>query len=285
VTSNQARRAVQWLLGGTLLAYAFKASFWVEAARDLARTPLADPWFPRVFASAWSLVVTLVLPPLTMCVALLWHRRWAARAAFMVTVCGSAFLLLHQASYNDAAFLTAFWSSLYGVWLVQKIETTEPATFPSWLATRLVCCIVSLMFLGGAIGKLTPGYWDGSILYALNFADSDYWSFRLLRSLLSTTQLRDAATLYSRCVVCIELLLVTLPVWPARVALYSASVALTTMAALNNHLLLSVVGPLLGMCAAALCVTRTAAVPKPALRAIHEHSPSETRVYAENAPS
>lgn len=256
MTPDPARRALQWLLGGTLLAFLFKAAYWVQAVRDLAHTPLGDPFFPPALASVLSLALGLLLPTTAIIVALLWHRLAVALAAFLATACCSLLLMLHQASYNDASFVTSFWSALYGVWLVRALSTRTHGSFPTRLATRLASCFVSLMFLGGAVGKLTPGYWDGSVLYALNFAASDYWSFRMLRSLLSAAQLRDVATLYSRGVVVVELLLVTLPFWSPRVALVSAAVALTAMAALNNHLLLSVVGPLLGVCGAALCVAR-----------------------------
>jgi hypothetical protein len=285
VTHNEARGAQQWLLAGILLAYVWKASSWVETVQDLARTPVSDPLFPRALSSVVPLCLALLLPTLTLCLALLWHRRVLAHAAFMVAALGSAFLMLHQASYNDASFLTAFWSSLYGVWLVRASGTSRDEPFPIGLAARLSCSILSLMFLGAAVGKLTPGYWDGSVLYALNFADSEYWSFRLLRSLLSATQLRDAATLYSRVVVCAELALVTLPLWPARLALGSASVALVSMAVLNNHLLLSVVGPLLGVCGATLRSARAKVAPARTLRARQGRPTSGTRVYSEEAPS
>jgi len=281
----QPRRALQWLLGGTLLAFAWKAGYWLGAARDLARTPLADPFFPSAFVSVVTLGAGLVLPTLALCTALLWHRLAVARAAFITTACASLLLLLHQASYNDASFVTSFWSSLYGVWLVRAIATSQHATFPSRLATQLSRCFVSLMFLGGAVGKLTPGYWDGSVMYALNFAGSDYWSFRLLRSLLTATQLREAATLYSRSVVLIELMLVTLPLWSARVALYSALVALVAMVVLNNHLLLSVVGPLLGVCGAALCVAPAGVTLLAAPRSTHQRPGRDAPLHVDEAPS
>lgn len=283
--ADQARRALQWLLGGTLLAFAWKAGYWLAAAHDLARTPLADPFFPSAFASLVTLGAGLVLPTLALCTALLWHRLSVARAAFITTACASLLLMLHQASYNDASFVTSFWSSLYGLWLVRALATHQHETFPSLLASRLARCFVSLMFLGGAVGKLTPGYWDGSVLYALNFATNDYWSFRLLRSLLTATQLREAATLYSRCVVLVELVLVTLALWPARVALYTASVALVAMVVLNNHLLLSVVGPLLGMCGAALYVAPMGVVPAAAPRSPHGRLEPDAPRYADRASS
>lgn len=285
MTADQPRRAVQWLIGGTLLAFAWKAGYWVEAARDLARSPLADPFFPSVLASVVTLGLGLVLSALALCTALLWHRLAVARAAFITTTCASLLLMVHQASYNDASFVTSFWSSLYGLWLVRALATSEHATFPSLLATRLARCFVSLMFLGGAVGKLTPGYWDGSVLYALNFAANDYWTFRLLRSLLSAAELREVATLYSRCVVLVELVLVTLPLWPARAALYTASVALLAMVILNNHLLLSVVGPLLGMCGAALYAAPAGAVAVVAPRSTHERPQPDAALYADEAPS
>lgn len=248
--SSEARlQALRGVLCGVSFAWLCKAVLLGHALLFALTSPLSDPFFPASLQSGWLLALALLLPPTLTVRALCRPTSARIRRALLATTLGALSLLLHQATYNDASFLTALWSSLFGLWLHVQPQG-EPRL--GGRAARHARAVVALMFLGGFVGKLSPGYWDGTVLHALYFAERDHWSFVLLRGWLLPEQLRIAALLYSRAVIVSEGLLVTLPLWPARVGLRVACVALCAMVALHNWLLLSVMGPLLGVCVAAL---------------------------------
>lgn len=245
-------RTLQLVLAGLLLAWAWKATILMQALALALGSPLEDAFFPALLRDPWLLGGALTAPIALALPALV--RPTVARfvRAFAGTFVCALVLLLHQASYNDASFLSAFWCSLYALWL---LACTRAGIDPALLARRaslLARCVVALMFFGGFVGKLTPGYWDGSVFYDIYFAERDYGPFNLARAWLSPDGLHSAARIYARVVVCSEGLLATLPLWPGRAALWVALVALIAMVALNNPLLLSVLGPLMGVCLAAL---------------------------------
>ena len=68
-----------------------------------------------------------------------------------------------------------FWCSLYGLWLVASIDRPWKELLPQ--AQAFAVLIVSLMFLGGAVGKYTPAYWSGEVLYQIYFVDRPFWFF------------------------------------------------------------------------------------------------------------
>jgi hypothetical protein len=241
--------ALRVVLAGVLLAWLWKVVLLAQALAFAVHSPLRDPFFPALLQRPHSLALALLLPPMVSIPALLRSTGRRLKLALCVTASSALLLLLHQATYNDASFLTAFWSSLFGLCLHAEAPSTSRASIDP---ARLARVLVALMFLGGFIGKLTPGYWDGTVFYQLYFAERAYWTFALARWLFEGEQLRHAASVYSRVVVCSEALLVTLPLWPARAGLTFAVAALLGMVLLNNPLLLSVLGPLLGVCVAAL---------------------------------
>jgi hypothetical protein len=247
---------LRWLSGGMFAAWTWKWSFFRQGFAAYELRPLHDSFFPEPLQQL-PVLLAAYAPPLVLCVALQvldsLMIAWLCLSAFAL---GSAVLLLHQCSYNDATFVTSSWASLWGLWYLHASRKADPE-----LAVRgafLAQVIVALLFFGGALGKLTPGYWDGSVLYRLYFEEGQHWSFAWLRAHLSGENLRYAATLYSRAVVGIEGFLATLPLWPSRLALQLALVALGLLVLLNNFLLLSVLGSLMALCAVALLLLRRA---------------------------
>ena len=64
--------------------------------------------------------------------------------------------------------------------------------------------IISMILLGGAVGKWTSEYWSGEVLYQIYFAERDFWVFNLLRDNFDADTLREIATWYSRNVIIVE---------------------------------------------------------------------------------
>ncbi len=245
------------LLAGLL----WKVTFFYQATQVYQLWPLRQPFFPdwlraaETFAAAYlvavlSIAATIVLPT----GRLRQGFSWLSLAAISL-------LCLHQGSYNDATFTTAWWTALWSAWLAGRLTwlssrsaATTVGAPPAELlderlyaqASRLAAAIVSLILLGGAVGKWTQEYWSGQALYEIYFVDRDYWLFNSLRSSSSAGGLRSIATWYSRAVVVIETAC-GLALWllPPRIAAMIGVVVLTSIALASNLYLFSVLlGPI-----------------------------------------
>ena len=154
-------------------------------------------------------------------------------------------MCIHQGSYNDVTFLTCFWTSLWCVWYTVKLGTPPQELIAK--SKSFAILIISLIFLGSAIGKWTPSYWSGQVLYEIYFVDRDFWFFNLLRSNFQPEILRDIATYYSRMVVLAESACALLWLLPVRLAGWIALAMLVGIALFSNVYLFSVVFCLCGL--------------------------------------
>lgn len=254
MSAHARRYALRLLVYGLLLSWLVKWDFFLEAAVVYRQRPLQDAFFPSLLQSFWPLAFALCLPLALGFFALLRNTARALAVSIGAFALGSLVLMLHQGSYNDATFVTSFWVSLWGVWFA---AASQPAAREVPMrAAFLAQLVIALMFFGGAVGKLTPGYLDGSVLYGIYFAERDHFTFAWLRALLTPAQLHGAAQLYSVSVIAIESLMSATPLLPARASFKLAFAAFAALVVLNNLRLLSVVGPLLALCVVALELTK-----------------------------
>jgi hypothetical protein len=201
--------------------------------------PLAVPFFPEVLQNFALAAAAYCVPLVLGSWALLRASPRAAWVALLSFFGGSCVLLLHQDTYNDATFVTSFWVSLIGLWF-HRASARAGAELASRTA-YLTQLLIGLLFFGGFVGKLSPGYFDGSTLYRIYFAERNHFTFVWLRELLSPAQLRTAACVYSWFVLCVEGVLATVPLWSARPALIASMLGLGGLVLLNNFLLASVI--------------------------------------------
>ena len=212
--------------------------------------PLQDDFFPAQMQSA-EFLATLYLVPIGFSVSVFFlsHRGWILCQA-IVTCLAMFGLCIHQQSYNDVTFVTCWWTSAWCVWYALRLH--DPAADLYFKAGRLAVLIFSLIFLGGAIGKLTPGYWSGEVLYQIYFVERDFWAFNLLRSRVDPETLREIATYYSRFICLIELAGAGLWLLPTRLACLIAIGVLLSIAVFSNTYLFSVMCCLFGLGVAGL---------------------------------
>ena len=81
-------------------------------------------------------------------------RRWLVVSSLAVLL-GVMTLNIHQSSYNDVTFLCCSWTAVWCVWMAMHIDEPQESVMPR--AVWISHVIISLIFLGGAIGKMTPG--------------------------------------------------------------------------------------------------------------------------------
>lgn len=251
---DRVARAHQLVQLATLAAVALKLAVFLDMVRVYVDTPLEHDFFPVLFRSTSVLCVTYVLACAGLLIAATTKADRARIAAGWVVLASISILCIHQGSHNDMTFATAWWSSLWSVWLAHRI----PKDAPEPLITRaafLSRCIASMILLGGAVGKWTHDYWSGQVLYEIYFIERDFWLFNLLRSSLDAESLRDVATWYSRKIIVIETLCGFL-LWllPPRLAAGLAILVFTSIALFSNFYLFSVLLSLIGLAACGLFV-------------------------------
>lgn len=252
VTPNPINRAVvahRVVQAGLFSALVWKWSFFVAASDVYAAIPLQDDFFPAWLRSVWTVRIAFLGSVAAIALNLLTGSRPLQYTCSLLTLAGTTVLCLHQASYNDMTFVTAWWTAVWSLWYVHHLSDADQARMLR-RAAFLSRLIISVMLLGGAAGKWTAEYWSGEVLYDIYFRDRDFWLFNLLRENLQPETLREVATWYSRQVVATETI-AGLGLWllPARWAATVGVVLLTAIALLSNFLLFSVLLSLIGLAA------------------------------------
>lgn len=238
-----------WLVGWLAKVHFFWPYFtWV-----CLDYPLVFDFFPAWAASPWVSLVAYLGPLVAGLAAMgsgsprLW--RWACWSL----VVGSLVLCVHQNSYNDATFITSFWAALWILWLVTRgANYGEIARHGPLLAQA----VISLMFLGGAVGKLTPDYWDGTAFYHIYFQQKANFIYPWLRTHLNDGTLLTLAAAFSRAVIVGEFAVAALACFASRQTLLLSIAVMFAVVAISTSFLFSVMGCLIGVAFAGVRLTR-----------------------------
>ena len=190
------------VIGSVLASMFWKARYYPEIVSAYSGFHLQDEFFPGFFSSPYVLAALFLVSAAAGTFSLFTRNRIAMRVQAIVMMICLFGLCIHQGAYNDVTFLTCFWVSAWCVWFTMRIN--DPVEKLMRNAKTFAVLIISLIFLGGAAGKLTPGYWSGQVLYEIYFINRDFWLFNLLRAQLETETLREVATYYSRFVIVAE---------------------------------------------------------------------------------
>ncbi len=177
-------------------------------------------------------------------------------ACGVITFVAITILCVHQASYNDMTFVTTWWTSVWAMWFVCHMSDPDQDRLLV-RAAFLSRLIVSLILLGGGLGKWTAEYWSGEVFFDIYFRDRDFWVFNLIRAGVDADSLHEISKWYSRGVVITESV-AGMALWllPARWAAVIAIVLLTSIALLSNYLLFSVLMSLIGLASVGLFVRK-----------------------------
>jgi hypothetical protein len=232
-----------WLFGWFCNSPGFLTNF-----IDALRFPIAYDAFPGVLRSP-ALALSVYLAPVLAIPALAVRSRFLARATSALLAALALVACLHLETCNDATFVTSFWSSLFLAWLAFNGERTDPAALLHGRA--LAQSIVGLMFLGAAVGKLTPEYPSGEAFYGLYFRDNDAFPYTWMKQNLDPDTVRGVAMWFSRFAISAELVLAAAPLLPTRFVLAGAALTMLSMMLAWTFHLASVVSCLFGLLVAA----------------------------------
>ncbi len=258
--TNQLNRTLfghRLVQGGILLTLIWKWSFFVAANGMYDAIPLSDPFFPAWLQSAITVRVAFVTAVAAVGLNLATNRHRLQWICSLTALLCMTVLCIHQASYNDMTFVTAWWACVWAMWFVNHLNDPDQASLLR-RASFLSRLIISLILLGGASGKWTAEYWSGEVFADIYFKDREFWVFQWLRSYFEPDQLRTIAMWYSRKVVLIETI-AGLGLWalPPRIAAVMAILLLASIALLSNFLLFSVLFALIGLASVGLLVPRS----------------------------
>lgn len=262
VVQRAFRAALLLWMTGWLIKAPFFLCYLGEWSFEVA---LEHPLFPTVFLDPWTSWAAYFVPLIAGGLALFRPGVATARlAAAALTAC-AAVLLVHVNGYNDATFLTAFWSGVWLLWLALHADTQNAGTAERH-GPRLALGVIALMFLGGTVGKLTAEYWSGEALYQTYFLQKQSWPYPALRQACSEEGLRLMAKICSRAIVLTEGLLAGLVLFRPAWALGAAMWVMLGIVAASTPWLLSVMGPLLGVARGGRLLLKTSRVEQLATR-------------------
>ena len=272
--------AVRLALGAWLVGWIVKAPLLTDLFVRVGRaTPLSVEGLSAAFSAPMVPPVAYGLPVLAVGVGIVGAGRWALAAAAVGAACALA-LVTSVAAYNDATFVTAFWSALWIGWLASRPEAEAVAWGP-----RLAQGVVALLFLGGALGKLTPEYTSGAVLYDVYVLQKTTGIWPALRGALEPEALRTLAVGFSWATIAVEAALATCVLWPPRLALTTAAAVCTGMVAASTVYLTSVMAPVVGLCLSGLWLARGLEAPQPAGIGSPPYAPSPKRAKSYRAGS
>lgn len=240
------------------VTWAFLAAGWLGLVAKHAQLMVPStevvhhPVFPTPFLLPEVAGVALATAAGAALVAALSPQQIAGMWMAAVGMASSAVLLLHAATFADASFWATFWVSAWLLWthLVPVLEV-------QYAGPRLAQAVIALAFLGGAVGKLTAGYWNGDVLFAL-VLNSDATLFPALRQALPYSFYRDLSTFVSQMAILTEWLVALSVVLPSRWALRLMLAVAAGMCALISSALAVIMLPLAGLAFAGMLLAETA---------------------------
>jgi hypothetical protein len=245
--------AALWLVG-----WYWKTPYFADYyLSEIWTYPVRYSELPRVLVHPATITIAWVSPILVV-VALVVPRRATMRAAAVLMTLAALVGCLHFETFYDATFVTSFWTGAWLVWFTANVTRSDTSFHLH--ARVLAQCTIALVFLGGAVGKLTGAYlMTGDALYHLYFLQKPSWPYPWLRGALSPEALHAIATWLSRAVVGVELLLALSPLARSRVAAIGGIAIMSAMVVVSTWYLLSVMACLIGLCIAVLLLDRAEA--------------------------
>lgn len=235
--------ALKIALTGWIFGWFVKIAFVLPDVLIPAITqPLQHELFPAIMQRGETAALIVGAGLLGLPVLLTAKRRvWQLASAGMTVL--PLLALGHQSLYNDATYVTAFWAGLWCMWLAWSDD--EPGLAEK--ARTLTVTTVSLMFLGGFIGKLTQGYWSGEIFNGYYIGQRDYFVWEWVRHSFDAGARQTIARWFSRTVIVGEGLMALVFLVPYRYAAPFAMVTMIGVVAVSHPYLISVFAPLLGI--------------------------------------
>lgn len=232
---------------GLVLPFVVKGPKFLGIYRDHATTSIEGGLFPWPFAHiafvAAVFAVGLGVNLLSVAVAnASWFRYQSAVNAVVFPA-----LIVSAPTFARQGFVVGFWVNLWLGWGA-RVRPSEGAE-ANWgrRAEFLAALLVSFVFLGAVVGKLTDGYWSGEVVYRVYLAGHPTVKFHTLRSMFDPAELAALARVAGKVTVVAELTMVALFFAPRHLRFTGYAVGLFGMFVVLPIGTLEATGPLWGL--------------------------------------
>ena len=166
--------------------------------------PFKDAFFPGFLQSKYPIILAYTLPIAFGIPLYVMASSKACRLHAVISLLSAAILLTHSSTFYDAVYVCQFWLSMWLVWFAFRSKDDSQALAAK--APFLFLCVVSLLFLGGTVGKLCEIYWQGEFSYVSFFETSDHPLILAIKDYLDVSSQLVLATWLSRGIIFVELL-------------------------------------------------------------------------------
>jgi hypothetical protein len=218
-------------------------AFW-DLYQPAHRYPvLSHPFFPSALLSTFGTAVAWALPFFAYAGFFVRARSVVVATAVVFGLC-ALYLSWNINSFNDATWVVLSWVSLWLAFASGQCDREDAGARRQ--VDFLARAIVAMVFLGGFVGKLTPGYLDGTILLELYVQKRAVFPWTWVREFPVETQRAIAQSLSAFTLVA-EGAMVLVVFSRHRWSRLAALGFMAGMVALSHWMLLSVVGGLMAM--------------------------------------
>ena len=231
---------ITWLLGWYIKGH----FFFLYLFHEIVTVPISNSFFPAVFSNSLVAQFAYVLPLLTIFAIFQPHKGYFCLSSCLM-IFSSAILCWHEDTYNDATFVTSFWVALWLLWVSINLDRRD-REFRGH-ARVLAVSILSIVFMGGVVGKLTPEYWNGEIVYHIFFVQDNHSPIIGLKRILSLEQLRSLSVVISRLIIGVEVFFSFSLFLPFRLFRFWAPLLMGGITLFSTWRILSVLSCLIGM--------------------------------------
>jgi hypothetical protein len=252
-TNDAYRNVFLITLGGFLLGWFIKMPIflWTYINKTSRDFPVTMDFFPAIFESPLACQIFYFLPILS--IALFFRKeQWLMKATGILLCCCSAFLILHISTYNDATFVTSFWVALWMTWFACNLHQDDSKL--RFHACSLAMCLVSVIFFGGFIGKCTPEWWSGEVMFGIMDKFLNHWPFGWIKNNTTFEELKDVSKYMSWSIILIELALASSFLWPKKLTLRYVPFLILGIVFFRTWRILSVISCLVFMMWACLLI-------------------------------
>lgn len=231
---------VFWVVGWFLKGY----FLFPYVFGEVKHYPVLNSFFPEFFRNLLSLQFFYVFPLISL--SLIFKRtKFSYGLTILSMLSSSAVLLLHQDTHNDATFVTSFWVALWLLWFINGMRRPDEGFLVH--ARSLALCLIAYIFWGGFVGKLTPEYWDGTVLTNIYLSQEPNMLNEFVRSSLGEAGVRWVFSWVSKTVIIAEGILALSPFWPYRMVLFLGIVFMLGISLFTTWRIFSVLLCLIGL--------------------------------------
>jgi hypothetical protein len=196
------RIIAQMVISAWLAGWFIKAAFYFPYLSSVIWThSIGHTHFPHIFTMP-EVAMTVYFLPVVACFCFFSRRQMIYQLASSLLLICAVIMNLHIDTHNDATFVTSSWVALWLLWFTAHMHRTDQDFVRH--GRYLAQCLISMIFFAGVIGKLTPEYWQGTVLQQIFLAQSTGSPIKIVMGMLPAVGQAPVITWISWMVIFVE---------------------------------------------------------------------------------